>query len=278
MEILDAHQHLGVIADFVKGDAREASSEGAEQVEHRTRVESMDRSEIDRAIIGPSYGYLMPGGVADTRKLNDSLAAFRDSDPQRFPFAVGAIEPRQGEAALEEVRRIRSELGMVGVMWHNRLQGCYVDSPWMRRCVREAVDVGLVPFVHSHHGSLLESPWRVERLAQEFPQTTFVVIDGLAGFEETELFYDIVARRDNLVFDTGMWSGGSGKVKAAAREMGIGRLVFGSGLYSHPMGFRRTQTVEAVQESRLTDEEQARLFALNLYEILGQKPLGPLPG
>ncbi|MEE9285851.1 MAG: amidohydrolase family protein [Dehalococcoidia bacterium] len=275
MEILDAHQHLGIIADFVKG-GEGRSDENPEELEYRTRVEAMDRSEIHRAVIGPSYQYLMPEGVADTRRLNDRLAAFRDRDPERFPFAVGAIEPRQGEAALEEVRRVRQELGMVGVMWHNRLQGCYVDSPWMHRCTREAVDVGLVPFVHSHHGSLLESPWRVERLAQEFPDTTFVVIDGLAGYEETELFYDIVRRRENLVFDTGMWSGGIGKVNTAARVLGVDRLVFGSGLYSHPMGFRRTQTVEAVRESRLTEDEQAQVLALNLYRILGKAPLGAL--
>ena len=72
----------------------------------------------------------------------------------------------------------------------------------MMRCVRAAVDVGLVPCIHCHHGSLLESPWRLERVAAEFPETTFVVIDGLAGFEETELFYDIVERRNNIVFDT----------------------------------------------------------------------------
>lgn len=267
VEVLDAHQHLGIIEDFTKARVRE-SPEDPEEVERRTRVEAMDRSGIHRAIIGPSYQYLMPNGIADTRRLNDRIAAFRDRMPERFPFAIGAIEPRQGEAALEEVRRLKRELKMVGAMFHNRLQGCYVDSPWMKRCVREMADAGLVPFVHSHHGSLLESPWRCERLAQEFPATTFVILDGLAGYEETELFYDIVQRRENLVFDTGMWSGGSTKINAAAKVMGAHRLVFGSGLYSYPMGFRRTQVVETVLESSLTEAEKAQVLAGNLYGIL----------
>ena len=103
--------------------------ESPEALEYRTRIAAMNGSGIDRAVIGPGYQYLMPNGIADTRKINDRLAAFRDHDPERFPFAIGAIEPRQGDAALDEVRRIRQELGMAGVMWHNRLQGCYVDSP-----------------------------------------------------------------------------------------------------------------------------------------------------
>ena len=123
MEILDVHQHMGLIADFVHGSV-EDESEDPEVREFRTRTATMDRSGIHRAIIGPGYQYLMPNGVADTAKVNDRLAAFRDEHPERFPFAVGAIEARQGEAALDEVRRIRRDLGMVGVLWHNRLQGC----------------------------------------------------------------------------------------------------------------------------------------------------------
>ena len=158
---------------------------------------------------------------------------------------------------------------MVGVMWHNRLQGCYVDSPWMKRCIGVAAEEGLVPFIHCHHGSLLESPWLLDRLAAEFPDTPLLVIDGLSGFEETELFYDISQRRDNVFFDTGMWSGGASKVNAVKRVMGTGRLVFGSGTYSYPMGDRRSMTVDAVRESDFSDTEKAGVFSGNLRRILG---------
>lgn len=275
MEILDAHQHLGIIEDFTHAKAKK-TSEDPDVVELRMRLASMDASGIHRAILGPSYQYLMPNGIADTRRYNDRIAAFRRRAPQRFPFAIGAIEPRQGPAAVEEVRRIKEELGMVGFMSHARLQGCYVDSPWMRKCVREAADLGMAPFVHSHHGSLLESPWRVERLAQEFPETTFVVLDGLAGYEEPELFFDICKRRDNLLFDTGMWSNATGKLMSAAKVLGARRLVFGSGLYSYPMGFRRTEIVQVIRESSLSDVDKAGVLAGNLYRVLGRKPLGML--
>ena len=58
MEILDAHQHLGVIADFVKGDAREASGEGAEKaqiVEHGQFIQ-----------LPGSVAYFLPGEIHDT--------------------------------------------------------------------------------------------------------------------------------------------------------------------------------------------------------------------
>ncbi|MBI3742921.1 MAG: amidohydrolase family protein, partial [Chloroflexi bacterium] len=272
MEILDAHQHLGLIEDYTKatGDAR--AGESLDEREHRTRVEAMDASGIHHGIIGPAYQYLMPNGAADTSRYNDRIAAFRDRDPRRFPFAIAAIEPRHGQAAVDEVRRVARHRKMAGVMWHHRLQGCYVDSPWTRKCALAAVEEGLVNFVHSHHGSLLEAPWRVERLAAECPDAPFVVLDGLAGFEETELFYDIAKRRSNIYFDTGMWNGGTAKPQAAVKVMGAERLVFGSGLYSYPMGWRRTPTVDAIREAHISDEAKRAIFSGNLYRLLGKKP------
>ena len=274
MKILDAHQHMGVLEGIVKGPMVEAAEEDSDAREYHTRVQAMDNSGIHQGIIGPAYLYLMPNGIADTRRVNDQLAQFRDRHRERFPYAVGAIEPRQGEAALEEVRRIRRELGMVGILWHNRLQACYVDSPWMRRCVRVASEEGLVPFIHCHRGSLLESPWRLERLAAEFPDTTFLVLDGLSGGEETELFYDIIQRRENILFDTGMWTVGTRKVNEVTHVMGAHRLVFGSTLYSSPQGYTRSQTVEAINEADLTDEEKQGIFSGNLSRLLGEEPPG----
>ena len=275
MEILDVHQHMGLIEDFVHAEVSE-QTEDPELREVRTRTATMDRSGIHRGIIGPAYQYLMPNGVADTAKINDRLAAFRDKTPARFPFAVGAIEPRQGDAALDEIRRINRHLGMVGVLWHNRLQGCYVDSPWMRRCARVVIDEGMTNLVHCHQGSLLESPWRMERLAAEFPTAQFVVIDGFAGFEETELFFDICQRRDNISFDTGMWTGGVGKINHVKKMIGAHRLVYGSGMYSYPMmpSPSLVPVKDYVIESDLTDEEKQGVFAHNLFKILGKEPLG----
>ncbi|MCL0102100.1 amidohydrolase family protein [Dehalococcoidia bacterium] len=270
MEILDAHQHLGIFADFTKAVANANVNESPEDMEYRTRIQAMDAMGVGRGIIGPAYQYLMPEGIVDTARLNDQIANFRDRDLDRFPYAIAAIEPRHGEVALDEIRRVKRDLDMVGVMWHNRLQGCYVDTPWMRKCMTVVKDEGMVPFVHCHHGSLLESPWRLERLALEFPDLTFLVLDGLSGYEETELFYDICTRRENIVFDTGMWAGGSTKLDQAANILGAHRLVFGSGLYSHPQSGGTSHIVDAVRNSQLSTNEKERIFSSNLYEILGR--------
>jgi len=275
MEILDGHHHMSVIEGFAhSGYTAKGKRDNPDELEHRTRVAAMEASGIQRAIIGPAYQYLLPNGVADTAKINDRLAAFRDRDRSRFPFAIAACEPRQGDAALEEISRCKRTLGMAGVMFHSRLQGCYVDSPWMRNCLRAIVDEGMIPFVHSHHGDQLEAPWRVERLAKEFPNTTFIILDGLAGYEETELFYDVVERTGNLAFDTGMWSGGARKVSEVAKRIGHERLIFSSNLYSYPMGYKRSLMVEELTGSDLTDAQKRDVLALNLYRVLGQRPLG----
>ena len=275
MEVLDAHYHLG----FASAEPAGTSGEGTDlmALDYKNRIASMRQSGVHRAVLGPQYwiatgspsgfseeGYAIPNGVADTRRLNDRIAAYRDQDRECFPFAIGAIEPRHAEQSLDEIDRIADELGMVGVMWHNRLQGTYVDSPWMRKYVRKLADKGLTPFVHCHPGSILEAAWRVERLAREVPTATFVILDGLSGYEETEHLLEIAVRQPNLVFDTGMWMGGSRKVEMIVRTLGAHRLVLGSGM------------VAAVREANISEKEKAQVSALNLYGILKQAPRGEL--
>ena len=56
-------------------------------------VEIKDRGGVEQAIVIPGHGYERANGIADTRAENDAIAACRDRMPERFPGAVGIVEP-----------------------------------------------------------------------------------------------------------------------------------------------------------------------------------------
>ena len=64
-------------------------------------------------------------------------------------------------------------------MWHNRFQGVAIDHQLMRPLLKKVSELGLLPIVHTNAESNMEAVWRLERLALEFPELTFVSLDAL---------------------------------------------------------------------------------------------------
>lgn len=124
--IIDCHHHVGSVKDTLGLGPDEAT--GAEEL--RARLDTMDRNGVSQAIVIPGHGYLRPHGVADTRAVNDAVAAYRDALPDRFPAAIGIVEPLYGPAGLDELTRIRDELGIVGASFHTRSRGYPPTARW----------------------------------------------------------------------------------------------------------------------------------------------------
>jgi hypothetical protein len=47
----------------------------------------------------------------DTMRSNDTVAAYRRRDPERFPVACGTVEPLHGARSLGEIERMKHECG-----------------------------------------------------------------------------------------------------------------------------------------------------------------------
>ena len=133
-------------------------------------------------------------------RSNDTVAAYRQRDPRRFPVAAGIVEPLHGARSLQELERIKHELRLEGVVWHNRFQGVALDHELMRPLLRKVSELGLVPLVHTNAESNLEAAWRLERLANEFPELTFIAMDALAG-HHGGLALEIAKRTPNIIWD-----------------------------------------------------------------------------
>ncbi len=260
MEIFDAHHH--VVTSY-RDDPSKWDSE------QRTRVEVMDENGIDMAVVQPSHGYLQPDGIKDTMRLNDAMAEYRDKNRKRFPVAIGTVEPGHGPRSLGEVERAAQELRLNGLSWHHFLCGSYIDTPIMYSIVKKMDEVGLVPMVHIYAENALEAPWRLARMASDFPHMTFIGMDGFSSHDQGTMVLDIAKKTPNILFDTALLRV-PGFVKDAVETVGSERLVFGSNQYSEPAIYRQSprprwsDVLDLVKNAPISEPDRANILGLNL--------------
>jgi predicted TIM-barrel fold metal-dependent hydrolase len=273
LHIIDCHQHVGSVTSLNGGadtGPPAAPSPADDSAEVASRLETMAGNGIDQAIVTPTHDYLRPDGSADTARLNDAIARYRDRDPGHFVAALGIAEPLHGDRSIAELERMRFELGMAGVSFHTKFQGVPNDSPWVTALIIRAARLGLVPFVHCHAENPEEDPWRVIDAARAVPDTPVVILDGFSGFTRAGDISRAAAETPNLVFDTALVFSFS-FVERFIDRFGVARVLFGTDLYSSPHGFRRCYTLDQLFESSLDAQEQGQLLSGNIRRVLSLK-------
>jgi uncharacterized protein len=263
MEIFDIHHHLGSLTG---GSLQEEP--GWQDKDYNNRVRIMQANGVTKSAILAATGYIQADGIKDTRRSNDAVAAYRKRDPERFPVACGTVEPLHGVRSIAELERMKHELHLEGVVWHNRFQGVAIDHQLMRPLLKKVSELQLVPLVHTNAESNMEAVWRLERLALEFPEIAFVSMDALTTNVNSQLSLDIAKRTHNILFDTAHVRG-SGYVRQFVETVGSRRLIFGSLFYSYPASYEHCATLHEIKEARITDEDKANILSLNAKSLFG---------
>ena len=138
----------------------------------------------------------------------------------------------------------------------------------MRPLLRKVSELGLVPLIHINAESNLEAVWRLERLALEFPELSFVSMDALTTNTNSQLALDIAKRPKNILFDTAHVRG-SGYVKQFVETVGSHRLIFGSLFYSYPASYEHCATLEEIKTAKISEEDKTNILALNAKRLFG---------
>ena len=270
-EILDVHHHVGNAFRALGGavDSTPQMDEAEfEQLELRSRLEIMDRAQVQQAIVIPGHGYHRVRGIADTRAENDGIARYRDRTPDRFPGAVGIVEPRDGSASLAEIDRCKDELGLVGMSFHTRFQGVSLDSQWVLTYCARMAEVGLVPVIHAMNETPEEALWKLAVVARSIPDTPVLALDAFGSYEATRECFFIAEVAPNIVFDTSL-SYNFDFTEEFAVRFGANRVVFGTDLYSYPVGRRISHLLDQIRRSALSDDDKAAILALNARRLFG---------
>jgi predicted TIM-barrel fold metal-dependent hydrolase len=261
MEIFDIHHHLG---SLMGGSLQE--EDNWQDRDYANRVRIMEANDVTTSAILAATGYIQADGIKDTMRCNDTVATYRRRDPNRFPVACGTVEPLHGARSLGELERIKYELQLEGVVWHSRFQGVAVDHQLMRPLLKKVGELGLVPLIHTNAESNLEAVWRLERLALEFPDLTFVAMDALTTNTNSQLALDIAKRTANILFDTAHVRS-SAYVRQFVEAVGSHRLIFGSLFYSYPASYEHCATLHEVKEAKISDGDKANILALNAKRL-----------
>jgi predicted TIM-barrel fold metal-dependent hydrolase len=269
-DIFDCHHHVGDVRSFMPhmGD-EDAPTEGAAlEAERAERVCIMDAGGVRQAAVIPGHAYPRTNGIADTRAVNTRIAAYRDARPDRFPVAIGLVEPIFEEACLPELDRCAQELGIRGISFHTRFQGVSMDSHWVTRYVERVGELGMVPVIHAMTESADEALWKAAEIARAFPDVTMLVLDAFSTFEGTREAFVIAERCPNLLWDTSL-SYNFDFLEQFAQQLGAERVVFGTDLYSPPLGRRISHLVPQIVESSLSDDDKAKIFGGNARTLFG---------
>jgi predicted TIM-barrel fold metal-dependent hydrolase len=270
-DVFDVHHHVGRAFDALGGqlsDKEQLEAQEFARVELASRLEIMDKGGVRQALVIPGHGYLRPNGLADTRRINDEIAAYRDRAPDRFPVACGIVEPRDGPHALGELDRVKHELGLVAISFHTRFQGVSVDSQWIMAYLERMGELGLVPIIHAMDDTPEESLWKLATLARRFSDLTIIALDAFGGFEATRQCSFVAEMAPNIVFDTSL-SYNADFIVEFAKRFGIDRVVFGTDLYSYPVGKRISHLLPQFIESDLSDDEKTAILGANARRLLG---------
>jgi uncharacterized protein len=272
-DIFDCHHHVGdvkaFLGDYLTDDATGPAD--ATAVEMKRRIEIMDEGGVRQAAVIPGHGYERPNGVADTRAVNTAIAAYRDSEPDRFPVAIGVAEPLYCDASIPELDRCANELHLNGISFHARFQGASMDSPWIAKYVGRMVELGLVPVLHAMTESPDEALWKCAGIARAHPDTPMLLLDSFSTFEGTKECGDVAEAFPNLLFDTSL-SYNFDFIEAFALRYGAHRVVFGTDLYSPPLGRRISHLVPQILESSLSDDDKAAILGGNARRLFGVAP------
>jgi len=270
-EILDVHHHVGD-AFRALGGPLGSGDEGTAAAQRRIEIESrlaiMDRGGVAQAIVIPGHAYERPRGVADTREVNDDIAAYRDELPERFPAAIGITEPAHGEEGLQELERGHAELGLVGFSFHTRFQGVSLDSRWIARACERMGELGLVPVIHAMDETAEESLWKLATLARALPDLPILALDAFASYESTRQCSFVAEVAPNILFDTSL-SYNFDFIEDFAVRFGAERVLFGTDLYSHPVGRRISHLLPQILESSLAEKEKHLILGDNARRLFG---------
>jgi uncharacterized protein len=270
-EVFDVHHHvgdasavLGTNVALVDSSAPAPADAAAHEV--KMRIDAMDAAGVDWAAVIPGHGYHRPNGLADTRRVNDAIGAYRDANLSRFPVAIGVIEPAYGPHSVPEIDRIADELHLAGVSFHVRFQGVSLDNQWIRTYLARIIERGLVPVIHAVPETSENPQWKVAAIARAFPDTPMLVLDAFGSHESTKECFHTADIAPNLLFDTSL-AHGFELIEQFARAHGPERVVFGTDLYSWPLGRRISRLLPEICESGLDDATKGAILAGNARRL-----------
>ena len=157
---------------------------------------------------------------------------------------------------------------MRAISFHTRFQGVSTDHHWLLRYVERIGELGMLPIIHAMDDTPEESLWKLASVARRFPDLTILALDPFSSYEATRQCSHVADVAPNVVFDTSL-SYNFDFIEEFAVRFGAQRVVFGTDLYSHPVGRRISHLLPQIVACDLPDDDKAAILGGNARRLLG---------
>ncbi|MEG9433208.1 amidohydrolase family protein [Terriglobus sp. ADX1] len=214
------------------------------------------------------------GQPEQTRANNDKVLAVAAASQGRF-YAVPSVHPLDGEAALEELRRL-AKLGVHEIKLHPNSQNFDVSDPAIGTVADECGKLGIAILFDSYKPWDPSQPGKFLLLAVQHPQTHIVLAHMFfSQFREALTFAQMskLGMATNVSFDLSAIAAayqGSPVVPELVwtiRKIGVDHFLFGSDWPVDNPG----DALKAVRSMGFTAQEEQAILHDNAAKLLGLK-------
>lgn len=222
------------------------------------RAAALDELFANEDAAGIEYAVVMPSPTPSP----SNAALYETAHAQRRAILCCQVNPNDGPAAFDEIRRSATEWGMRVLKIMPAIYQVHLTSPLARQLLELARELNLVVNIHS--GSEISHPLAIGALARRFPDVP-ILMDHM-GYREW-LGEAVEAARDNpnVYLGTTIAAFEPVAVARAVAELGAQRVVYGSNwpnLYSD-------LAVQALRRHGFDADVLDLILGNNLARILG---------
>ena len=247
MKIVDAHAYVG--------ESLFDLHQTSEQL-----LKKMDACGVEKSVIAPNRPK-----AYDLRSANKIIADTVKHYPDRF-YGYVRVDPWQGMAALEELKRGYESLKLRGLVLHPWEECFQISSTIVNLLVEYAIKNNLPILIEAGY-PLVSHPLDIAELANRYPEVNIIATHGLqldsAAFALTDA--EVAMREcDNIFMETsGMYA--PDVMEKIVQDLGVNRLIFGS----HSPWFDLELEVERVHLLKLSLDQKAAVMNGNIDRLLG---------
>lgn len=247
----------------------------------------------------PLETYVKPDEAVELARIaNDELTELVDKHPDKFIAAVACLPMNDIDAALEEVDRAITKLGLKGVQIYSRINGEPLDNPKFKLLWEKMAKHDLPIWIHPARYDRLDNDigvfsWPFETSSAMFrlvtsgvfndhPNIKFIIhhCGAMVPFFEKRIkwalslvpgLYPNIKHPEEhfrkFYVDTAVY-GNTAALMCGYAFYGADRLLFGTDMPLGPKFGLTGETAESIERMDISDEEKEKIFFRNAVELL----------